>query len=482
MKLALSRLESAFFSPDRRVAAVTRAGLVFLGALAVALLVMLLGPIYAPALVVVAIAGLLILRDIRWGLAALFGVIGLLPFAALPFKIGFTPTFLDVALLAIYLVWILRVATRRDREIISTPLGAAVFIFLLTAIFSFASGLRYSRPTSTTIRNFAELLLAISFFFVLVNTLRSRADVNLLARLVMLAGAAAAAIAILFYVIPQAWTIRILDALARFNYPGGAGALRYIEDDSANPMRAIGTMVDPNVIGGFLILVACLTAPQVVSSDPLFRRRWVALFAFLEFLALYLTYSRGSLVGLVAGIAVIGVLRYRKLLVAGGVGAALLLLLPPAQAYVAHFIEGIQLQDRATLMRLGEYKDALSLINRYPVLGVGFGGSPDADLYVGVSNLYLLMAEIMGLVGVAVFLVVMAGYLGNLWRAWRRVTDPGLEALLLGLGSAVVGVLVGGIFDHYLFNLVYPHMSVMLWTYIGLGMAAVGLVARQNTS
>ncbi len=482
MKLALSRLESAFFSPDHRVAAVTRAGLVFLGALAVALLVMLLGPIYAPALVVVAIAGLLILRDIRWGLAALFGVIGLLPFAALPFKIGFTPTFLDVALLAIYLVWILRVATRRDREIISTPLGAAVFIFLLTAVFSFASGLRYSRPTSTTIRNFAELLLAISFFFVLVNTLRSRADVNLLARLVMLAGAAAAAIAILFYVIPQAWTIRILDALARFNYPGGAGALRYIEDDSANPMRAIGTMVDPNVIGGFLILVACLTAPQVVSSAPLFRRRWVALFAFLEFLALYLTYSRGSLVGLVAGIAVIGVLRYRKLLLAGGVGAALLLLLPPAQAYVAHFIEGIQLQDRATLMRLGEYKDALSLINRYPVLGVGFGGSPDADLYVGVSNLYLLMAEIMGLVGVAVFLVVMAGYLGNLWRAWRRVTDPGLEALLLGLGSAIVGVLVGGVFDHYLFNLVYPHMSVMLWTYIGLGMAAAGLVAHQSTS
>ncbi len=475
IKPALSHLESAFFSPDRRVATITRVGLFFLGALVVALLVMLLGPIYAPAFVLVVIGGLFILRNIRWGLVVLFGVIGLLPFAALPFKIGFTPTFLDVALLAIYLVWILRVATRRDREIIGTPLGAAVLVFLLTAIFSFASGLRYSRPTSTTIRNFVELLMAISFFFVLVNTLRRRADVNLMARLVMLAGAAAAAIAIFLYVIPQTWTIRVLDALARFNYPGGAGALRFIEDDSANPMRAIGTMIDPNVLGGFLILVAGLTAPQVVSIVPLFRRRWVVLFLFCELLALYLTYSRGSLVGLAAGIAVIGVLRYRKLLVVGVIGAAFLLLLPPAQAYVAHFIEGIQLQDRATLMRLGEYKDALSLISRYPVLGVGFAGSPDADLYVGVSNLYLLMAEIMGLVGVTVFLVVMVGYLGSLWRAWRRVTDPGLEALLLGLGSAVVGVLVGGIFDHYLFNLVYPHMSVMLWTYIGLGMATAGL-------
>ena len=56
--------------------------------------------------------GLLILRSTRWGFVALFAVIGLLPFAALPFKLGFTPTFLDVALLALYFVWIMRVATQ----------------------------------------------------------------------------------------------------------------------------------------------------------------------------------------------------------------------------------------------------------------------------------------------------------------------------------------------------------------------------------
>ena len=472
----LNYFESVLFHPDRRVAIASRAALVVGGALMAALLVAVAGPVYGVAALVVLLGGLLILSEIRWGFAVLFAVIGLLPFAALPFKIGFTPTFLDIALLVIFLVWILRVATRRDRELIGTPLGAAVFFFLLMAVFSFANGLRYSRPTSTVIRNFAELALAISFFFVLVNTLRRRTDVDLLVRMVMVAGAVAAAIAVLFYVFPEAWTIRVLDALARFNYPGGAGALRYIEDDSANPMRAIGTMVDPNVLGGFLILVASLTVPQVVSPAPLFRRRWLVLFLLLELLALYLTYSRGSLVGLAAGLLAIGVLRYRKLLLLGVLGAALLLLLPPAQAYVAHFIEGIQLQDRATLMRLGEYKDALALIARYPVLGVGFAGSPDADLYVGVSNLYLLMAEIMGVVGVAAFLVVVIGYLGSLWRAWRQVTDPGLEALLLGLGAALIGALVGGIFDHYLFNLVYPHMSVMLWTYIGLGMTATRLI------
>ncbi len=468
-------LESLLFSPRRGTVLAARAGLFLIGALVAALLVAALGPIYALVAVIAVTGGLLMLRDLRWGLLALFAVIGLLPFAALPFKIGFTPTFLDVALLAVYFVWVMRVATRRDRELIGTPLGPAVLFFVLIAFFAFANGLRFSRPTSTTLRNFAELILAIGMFFVLVNTMRRRTDLNFVVRLVLLAGAAAAAIAIIFYVIPSTWTIRILDALARFNYPGGAGALRYIEDDAANPMRAIGTMVDPNVLGGFLILVAGLTLPQVVSPQPLFRRRWVVLFLGMELLALYLTYSRGSLVGLAAGLALIGLLRYRKLLLAGVVGVALLLLLPPAQAYVAHFIEGIQLQDRATLMRLGEYKDALALISRYPWFGVGFAGSPDADLYVGVSNLYLLMAETMGVLGVTTFLVVVAGFFGSLWRAWRRVIDPQLEALLLGLGAAVFGAMIGGFLDHYLFNLVYPHMSVLFWSYLALGMSATRL-------
>ena len=82
-------------------------------------------------------------------------------------------------------------------------------------------------------------------------------------------------------------------------------------------MRAIGTMVDPNVLGGFLVLVALLTAPQLVSERPLFRRHWVVLFLGLDVLALYLTYSRGSLLGLLVGIIVIGLLRYRRWLLYG---------------------------------------------------------------------------------------------------------------------------------------------------------------------
>jgi O-antigen ligase len=58
--------------------------------------------------------------------------------------------------------------------------------------------------------------------------------------------------------------------------------------------------------------------------------------------------------------------------------------------------------------RLGEYKDALILIQRYPILGVGFSGSPDIDTYIGVSNMYLLIAEEMGLVGLTAYMAIIA--------------------------------------------------------------------------
>lgn len=472
----LERVEWVLFHPDRRISFGGLIAFSVLGALLAVLLIVVAGPLYALAAFLVLCGGLLILRDMRWGLVALFAVIGLLPFAALPFKLGFTPTFLDVALLALCFVWLVRLATRREPGLSGTALGIPLLIFFFLAVFAFANGLRFSRPTPTTIRNFSELALGILFFFLIVNTLRSEADLFFVARLIMVAGAAAAAVAIIFYVIPQAWTVRVLDVLGRFNYPGGAGALRYIEDNPENPMRAIGTMVDPNVLGGFLILVAGLTVPQLVSPQPLFRRRWVILFFVVDLVALYLTYSRGSLVGLAAGLLVVGLLRYRKLLLVGIVGVALLLLLPPAQTYVAHFIEGIRLQDRATLMRLGEYKDALALIGRYPWFGVGFSGSPDSDLYVGVSNLYLLMAEEMGALGVACFLVLLIVFLANLIRTWRKGVTPRLESLLLGLLASTTAVMVGGLLDHYLFNLVYPHMSTFFWIFVGLGMS-VTLVA-----
>jgi hypothetical protein len=134
-------------------------------------------------------------------------------------------------------------------------------------------------------------------------------------------------------------------------------------------------------------------------------------------------------------------------------------------------------------MRFGEYKDALILISRYPALGVGFAGAPEIDIYLGVSNAYLLIAEQMGLVGLAAFLVIMAVLFGwalrqrQALRAGDRASSTQAE-LWLGLLAGVLAALAVGVVDHYFFELSFQAASALFWMYVGLSLAATRLAGQ----
>ena len=469
----MDRAQQLLFPQQPWLRQLALALLLLTGGLLIALFIGIVGPLLALVMAVAIIAGTLILLDTHWGFVALAAVVYGLPFASLPVSIGFKPTFLDAALGALFFVWILKLVLGLERDFILSGLGLLVGLFMLMALFSFAYGLSHSSANSFFIRRFAEILLGIALFFVAINTVRTAAELQWVVRWLTLAGWGCAAVAVAFYVVPESATVWVLDRLARFDYPGGYGALRYIEDDPAGTMRAIGTAVDPNVLGGMMILVAGLLAPQLFARERLWPRWLTALMLLTATLALYLTYSRSALLGLVTSVGVLALLKYRKLIPLGFVGLLLLLFLPQTQEYMARFYEGIMGQDLATQMRFGEYKDALILINRYPLFGVGFTGVPDIDIYLGVSMLYLTIAQNMGVIGLLIFLAIMVGFFTMLLRSWRQGYDAGLEAILLGLTGAVAGALVSGIFDHYWFNMTYPHMTVLLWLYVGLGMATM---------
>jgi hypothetical protein len=465
------------------------------GALAIALLIGVVGPLLALTLAAVIVGGTLILMDTHWGFVALVGVVYILPFASLPFRLGFKPTFLDAALGALVFVWLLKLVagrpssphpssplkplTTQARQFIISPIGLLVGLFMLMAVFSFVFGMTHSRPTTTIIRRFGEILLGIGLFFVVINTVRTQRELNWVTRLLFLAGWACASIAVLFYVIPQTWTVRALNQLERFDYPGGFGALRWILDDPDGTMRAIGTAVDPNVLGGMMLLAAGIVGPQLLTPRPLFPK-WLSIVSIATVsLALYWTYSRSALFGMVAALAVPAVLKYRRLLPIGIVLGLFLVLLPQTQYYVARLIAGLAGEDLATQMRFGEYKDALILIRRYPVFGVGFSGVPDIDIYLGVSMFYLTLAENMGIIGLVIFLAVMVGFFSMFLTVWRAGLAPEREALLLGFAGAILGALVSGVGDHYWFNLTYPHMTVVFWLFVGLAVATI-LIQKES--
>ena len=431
-----------------------------------------LRPFMTVALVVGLVGGLILLRSVQVGLFFLIGVVTLLPFGAIPFSLGFYPTFLDVALLALFGVWLARVLTRTQERLLSSPLDLPILGFIILAFFSFVAGTAHAGITKDILRHFVEVVLAIALYFVVVNSVTGKRGLKWTVLALMLAGFASASIGVVLYFLPRELTVRLLSILRIVHYPSGWGILRFIEDNPLLPIRAISTSIDPNVLGGLLILVTSLTAPQLFTPRPILKKILVAPILAVMLSCLLLTFSRGAFAGLAAASLFLGALRYRRLLIALVLVGLLILILPQTQTYVQHFIAGTRGQDLATQMRFGEYKDAFKLISRYPWFGVGFGGAPSIDLYIGVSSVYLLMAENMGLVGLGSFLLIMVLYFFHGWEARRAlVGDPEGEAILLGLLGAIVGAMAGGVFDHYFFNLDFPHSVSLFWLYVGLTIA-----------
>jgi O-antigen ligase len=474
-------LRSAVNSPNRYIRLAAALLLCLAAGMSVGAVLGFLGPLLTIVLAVAVVTGILVLRSTQAGLYVLVAVICLLPFAALPVDIGFTPTLLDIALGAVFLVWAMQIMTHRQGRFIATPIGFMVLVFIVLAIASFIAGLAHASLTANALRHFAEIIMSLSLFFLAVNCVRTRSQLEQLVRVILLAGFCAAAIGIVLYVLPQDLSIRILSTLRVVRYPSGSGVLRFVEDNPDNPLRAISTSVDPNILGGMLILVGGLAVPQLFAQKPVLPRRWMVVIVGTIGLCLILTFSRGSLAGLGVALLALSAVRYRRVGWALLAVALLALLLPQSQAYIQHAVEGLRGEDLATQMRMGEYKDALILISRYPWFGVGFVGTPDIDTYLGVSMVYLMIAEKMGVIGLLAFLVTLSLFFVNAWHAWRgTVRDGYMEPILLGFMTAVLGALLGGTLDHYLFNLDVPHAAAFFWLYVGLGMVAARLAANEE--
>ncbi|MBI1880533.1 MAG: hypothetical protein HYR94_20340 [Chloroflexi bacterium] len=173
MTTALDKLRTWITADDPRIAL---SGVIFVALVAGVMVGALfggLGPIIAIGLISALSVGVLMLRSTQVGLFALVGLICLLPYGALPFTIGFRPTFLDLALGSLFIVWGLRLVTGQQRTFISSPLGMLVFILLGWALFIFVFGLRYGGLNVTIARNFLEVLLSVSLFFLVINQVKT---------------------------------------------------------------------------------------------------------------------------------------------------------------------------------------------------------------------------------------------------------------------------------------------------------------------
>lgn len=469
--------KSWFMTLDRRLLAILLGlSIGILGGL-VGLMLVTLGPLITIVVLVGILGALYVLTDVKPALYGTMAILVLLPYGTFPYKIVITPTLLDLALGAFIAVYVVQWVTGRRRNLTLVQPHIFVAIYLMWLIFAFMLGLRYGSPTTTIIRHFAETILSISMAFVLVDLLSDTKALRRLVLLVMALVGVQAAMTIGLYLLNDEVASQLLNMLVRIGYPGGF-VIRYIEATPELGERAIGTWIDPNSLGGLLATGAAMIAPQIFAKKPVLKYRWLT-FAVMGIvtLALFLTNSRASFLAFGAGLGVIVLLRYRRYLPYLALFGLTFLFLPQTQGYIDRIFQAFRGEDLATQMRIGEWTDSLTLISRYPFVGIGFTGTPTNDVYTDVANLYLIMANQIGLTGLLIFLLAMASIFYYAWQARKKAEDnPELDAIHLGFNVALLTALVNGLADLYFFRLDFQSAITWFWLIVALSITSSRLV------
>ena len=206
-------------------------------------------------------------------------------------------------------------------------------------------------------------------------------------------------------------------------------------------------------------------------------------------MAMAMTYSRASWVGLALAAVVFVILWNSKLIPLGIVVALVGLALLPDTVF--HRILTIfNTSDTSTSSRFPLYRAAAAFLQQRPVLGAGLGSDAvrqsisdlnlfhGKDHFVHCHNIYLQVWCETGLVG----LISFVG--GILWTAkqgakavFHKQCDLVVRMAVIGGVSALLGGLLCGMAD-YLWN--YPRVMLIFWFVCALALAGIRLAGQEN--
>lgn len=244
-------------------------------------------------------------------------------------------------------------------------------------------------------------------------------------------------------------------------------------------VRVYSTLVNPNILAGYLVLVIAYAAAFFQAAKPYRCWRWIFLFiGVLAAVCLLYTYSRGNWLACAAVLLAFCVLFCRKAFIPLVAGAAAALAL--GGQTVLHRLSSISSgEDTSAALRLAYLKSTRMIIEDFP-LGVGWYGYrfvyPEYNYYLADTsvimyhchNIFLNVLSELGWHGLAVFLVVWWGVFARTgWRLAFKGRGLWLRAMGRGYVLASVGIAVGGLTDHVYFN---TQMGLLFWLLGGLTM------------
>jgi hypothetical protein len=338
------------------------------------------------------------------------------------------------------------------------PLGTSGIYELIVNL----NGVRTGGAVMSCVMNFLNYLTGFLFFFILTTETRTRDFALKILMSLSLSGTLALVFAFIQrFVSPSLGNIRFFINIERLN----------------------ATFKDPNSFGLFLSILIPLLLGLIFSSKKPIKYVYVLPLG-LAFAAFPWAGSRSSMLALLISIPLFAFLALKtspisskkkcKILAGAGFGGVVITVALVVFAGNTNLFQRIEfnlkaLSQKQALQRILDpgrmrlWQAGWSLLRAYPIAGVGLGAyivelpntQSGQDMYGGhtdsTENYFLQSGAELGLVGLILVLWIFIE-IYRMWRsAWRSTRgSPADSFLLIGLGAAVMAVVVGFFFHSYI--------------------------------
>lgn len=296
---------------------------------------------------------------------------------------------------------------------------------------------------------------------------------------------------ILEFVIHTANVTAIIGLSQLFYRPEHTPGLKSVEGYAS--LRIFSTFGNPNFYAEYLILCIPLTIALILFSKQKIKKIYFVCSLFLLFMTLLLTYTRGSFIGLLVGIAYMVVLLAPRFFLHSLVLAVIASSFAPG--FYSRLINMFNLAEGSQSFRLRIWRAALGSVSSLREWIIGAGPYTFLDrfretvlskpeLYFGYAkysshNIYLMVLVEGGIILLTAWVIYFSYLIYAGIDARRIMENKELKTFSVALASGLLAVIVNGFTSSIFYH---PKTMTFFFTFTGLLLVSLKLKARNNES
>ena len=314
-------------------------------------------------------------------------------------------------------------------------------------------------------RDLSIHLTSIGFIFVLINSIRSKKDFNILVVLLIISA-----------------TLTAVYGLYQLATGNVVMEDKWV-DEATNPdlqTRIYSVFGNPNIFAEYLIMLIPISLSSFWFSKRIHKKALFLITSLVLVLALVLTMSRGGWIGFAFGIFVFILLVEKRLLllpIPAAIGG--LFILP--DAILNRLMSILNFADSSNDYRIRMWKFTLEVIRDNWLVGVGFGHLPFREAFgrytrtmvtYHAHNTYLETMAEMGILGFIVFISFLFVLFKYTIKKLIKGNDEYTKIITAGILSGLAAVLVQGLVENILYM---PRIIISFWILVGLLITLINL-------